>query len=297
MASRAKTTPPSRSGAHATTRKKTSPEGRHPGLEAAIAAKPGDDAPYLVYADWYETRGDTRRATALRVLGGHADASPDGVDAGRLALAASAWLEDGSGYEWEDPYPEPRSPDDVRATRRKELLPLFLQAWGTASPFEPDEVLCRALEESEAIDDELALPRGAKVEDAAFEHVPVNQNGTVGISGALLLAPCDVTTAFDVLAAHLTSQDLEDLRGQARSEAIDDASDWLAVSRAQAYGSLYSSLAGNEGHGLKRGRREVELQAVLDELGSMRAAVFSQTEFTWMLMQFERGWLAFYATF
>ncbi len=87
------------------------------------------------------------------------------------------------------------------------------------------------------------------------------------------------------------------MRGRDRLDAFDDATDWVPLSRAQAYSTLFSTLAANQGHGLRRGSTEVDLVGVLAELGPLRAATFSQTEFTWQLMQFERGWLAFYVTF
>lgn len=268
---------------------------RHTELEAAIEANPTLDAPHLVYADWLEAQGDARRALALRVLGGQSIDSDEARDAGRLALAVSRWLA-GEQVDWDDER-TPRSVDEVRALRRGGLLTPFLHAWGSSSPFEKDETLRSAFEENAHVSPKLARPRDAMLEDVAFEHVPVNQNGTIGISGALLLSACDGLTAFDVLAAHLTGRALDALRGAVREEAIDDATDWTAVSRAQAYGTLFNSLASNEGHGVKRGEAEVELVELLETLGPMQSAAFTQTEFTWMLMQFERGWLAFYVTF
>lgn len=272
-------------------------------LEAQLAASPDDDAGYRVYADWLEEQGRARDALAMRVLGGVRDDSADGRDASRLAVEVARWLDPAleahalMDLERLAPGQPACTPTEVRTARRAPgFLRLFTAAWGDASPFEVPGALVEALTH-QPIAERLSRPARAKLAAVSFAHVEVNQNGTVGIDGAVLIAACDACTAFDVLAAELQGLTVSDVAGQDRAEAFDDAQDWQAVSRAAAWVNLVTTFRSNAGHGLKWGKRELDLDALLEELGPVRGGAYTQTEFTWVLTHFERGWLLLYVTF
>jgi uncharacterized protein (TIGR02996 family) len=277
---------------------------RNAQLEQTIAATPAQDAPWLVYADWFEEQGDSRRALALRVVAGVNETSEPGLEAARLALRVATWLEldaPPDAFDFEAGLPETPSKDQVRSARAKgdslAWLTMFLNAWGTTSPFVADPLLAEVLTENTEISKKLATPKGRQVERVSFLNVPVNQNGTIGLEGALLLGEAEACAAFDLLAASLTGATLKTIRGADRSEVFEDAIDWRPSSRFEALQMLFSNQAGNEGHGLSRGGKEVRVLALLDELGPLLEAACTETEFPFVFAQFERGWLLWYITF
>ncbi len=103
-------------------------------------------------------------------------------------LAVAIWLDDRASFEdfeWES-FSSASSPDAVRAARRNtRLVPLFLEAWGHSNPFEIDDSLSGLFAQEVTVDRALELPSGARLEEVAFTEVPVNQNGTIGVSGDL----------------------------------------------------------------------------------------------------------------
>ncbi|MGV3625668.1 MAG: hypothetical protein ACO1OB_32960, partial [Archangium sp.] len=63
---------------------------REPNLEAAISES--DDG-WLVYADWFEERSLSHRATAMRVLAGREAKTSLERDASRLISLVNVWIQ------------------------------------------------------------------------------------------------------------------------------------------------------------------------------------------------------------
>jgi len=70
-----------------------------PALHAAVCADPDDDTPRLVYADWLDENGESRRAAFIRAQIEYARATPYSPEA-RSALSRAAELERGHHNEW-----------------------------------------------------------------------------------------------------------------------------------------------------------------------------------------------------